>query len=107
VQPVNIPAALTRNFAWIVVEILIVGFQETVMYPVSVKARPGICAKQDAVRISHKEPAGSVWLAAQFANTSADINEEVRATLNEIAHPAQILRITAHMSADKRGLWVA
>src|SRR5262245_42867479 len=101
------PAPLPRNRGQTVVEILIVGFKETIILAVEIKIGANIRTEQDTICILEKEAPRRIGLATQFANTFADVYVEVRAFVQQLPHPSQIFGIAAHVRADEGGLWVS
>ena len=59
--------------------------------------------KQDAVGVTQEEFAGGEGLATQLGDARPDIDVEVRAALEQLADPGQVLGVTTHVCADEGG----
>ena len=107
VQAAHLPAPLARHFTRSIVEVLVIRFQKTVVQLIALHVRPLVCAKQNAVRILHKEAPRAIGLAPQLADARTEVNIKVCAARKQRAHPAQVFCVAAHMRANEGGLRMA
>ncbi len=90
-----------RDGGGVVIEILIICFQEAVDDAIGFRIRSHIRTEEDAVGILQEEAPGCIRLAAQFTDAGGDIHEEVRAAVEQGSDPGQVLGVTAHVGADE------
>ena len=112
--PVNPPAALRRYFSRGVIEILIFGFQETVINFIefvveyllgkSFSMRSRIGSKQNPVLVFVEEFSGSARLASQFAYSGGSVDGHIGKSVEILGDILQVFRKIAHVQDDKLSL---
>ena len=99
------PAPLRRHpRARRIVKMLIVGFEKAeVQRVVGGAGWKAIRSEENPIGVADNQPAGGARLAAELAQTSRDVDREVRVGVEETGHPHEVLGAVAGVRADERG----
>ena len=103
-ETIDAPATLGRHLGRTVVEVFVVGLQETILDAISLEVGSGVSAKKYLVGMLQDETTGTVGLAAELADTGADVDVVIGAAIQQPAKPGQVLGVATHMGADKGSL---
>src|SRR5215472_14383969 len=114
---VDAPASLRGHRCWGVVEIVVVGFQKTVINLVKLVAEDllghvhtvgrGVGSEQDAILIAIEEPTGSSGLPSEFADASAKFHVQVSVPVELLRYECKILRVASDVQSDELSLRMA
>src|ERR1700733_1388756 len=106
-NPINLPPSLRWGFRGRVIEVLIIGLEESIINLVEfvvenllrklVTVRRSVRSKQNPVLILVEESPRSPRLPPQLANTRSDVNVHVRKAVEAFGYIGKIFREIPHM----------
>src|ERR1041385_2932672 len=110
---IDFPAALRRNLGWSVIEILIIGFKETIVDLVQlvvedllrklIAMERRVCAEKNAVLIFVEEAACTPWLPPKFADPGGNINAHVWKAVEVLGDISKIFGEVANVKHKELG----
>ena len=83
---------------------LIIGLEKAEVQLVVVAGRwEAIRSEENPIGVADDQPAGGAGLAAELAQTSRDVDREIRVGVEEATDPREVLRAVTDVGADEHG----
>ena len=89
------------------VEVLVVGFEESVIDAIGLAAGCRVGSKHDAILVFQEEPPRGVGLSAQLGNSGIDVDVHVGIGVEPAADLGQVFTVVCHVGADECGVRMA